>query len=82
MTNCLFINKFIKVNKTEYLNSQHADESALTLTDDIDSLNSALDCRIFFVHYSRLKRGCSLSMISSMTIGIFKNLKTFKTSLM
>lgn len=82
MTNCLFLNKFIKVNKTEYLNSQHADESALTLTDDIDSLNSALDCRIFLVHYSRLKRGCSLSMISSMTIGIFKNLKTFKTSLM
>jgi hypothetical protein len=37
--------KGIKLNVTEYLISQYADDSALTLADDLDSLNSSLPLR-------------------------------------
>ena len=47
--------KGIKLNDAEYLISQYADDSALTLADDLDSLNSTLDCLESFAHCSGLR---------------------------
>lgn len=51
-----FIEITLKINNTEYLNSQYADDSALTLADDLDNLRAALDCIYSFAHWLVLKQ--------------------------
>ena len=47
--------KGIKINDSEYLISQYADDSTRALGDDVLSLKSALKCIENFGHYSGLR---------------------------
>lgn len=60
--------KGVNINNIEYLISQYADDLALTLADDLDILNAAIDCIDSFAHWSGLR--ANFNKTQALWIGV------------